>query len=160
MSHILPPASKVDVLRAAAVPSEATLARADAAAFVLPAAEPEKSLAALPHAELWQALHQHARRSSKTPLLVSRLPNRRHTLAAVGFLRPEATGFERLDLAGRLARELVPSGGASLQCHAPGFDEAAAAAVLGGGSLGRDLNGRRAGELAAALGEERVQQHG
>ncbi|RPI12226.1 MAG: leucyl aminopeptidase family protein [Lysobacterales bacterium] len=130
VSHILPPASKVDVLRTAAVPSETTLARADAAAFVLPAAEPEKSLAALPHAQLWQALHRRARGSSKTPLLVSRLPNRRHTLAAVGFLRPEAAGFERLDLAGRLARELVPSGAAALQCHAPGFDDAAAAAVL------------------------------
>ena len=40
---------------------------------------------------------------SEAPILVARLPNRRHTLAVVGFVKQGASGFERLELAGKLA---------------------------------------------------------
>jgi len=128
--QILPPESKVAVRRRRERASETGVARADAAAFVVSSHDPAAALATLPHAELWKSLHSRADRHSKAPLLVSRLPNARHTLAAVGFLPGGASAFERLELAGRMMRELVKPGVATLQCHAEGFDAGDSAAVL------------------------------
>ena len=86
--QILPPETKIALRRRAAPASEAGLARADAAVFVIADANPAAAIARLPHARLWQSLHRSVRRVAKTPLLVTRLPNARQTLAAVGFLRP------------------------------------------------------------------------
>ena len=127
--QILPPETEVAVRGKPAAASESGLARADAAAFVVANRDPSAALSALPHASLWQSLYRAARRASKTPLLVARLPNSRHTLVAVAFLRPGASAFERLDLAGKLMHELVKPGVASLQCHAAGFDAGESAAV-------------------------------
>ncbi len=128
--QMLPPESRVAVRRRATAASEAGLARSDAAAFILGDDDPSGGLARLPHSGLWQALHRQARRGPKAPLLVTRLPNARHTLAAVGFLGADASAFERLTLAGRMMRELVRPGVASLQCHAPDLESDAAAAAL------------------------------
>jgi leucyl aminopeptidase len=128
--QLLPPETKIVVRRRPAAASEARLARADAAAFVVADSDPERVLAALPHAALWRALYRSARRASKTPLLVTRLPNARHTLAAIGFLPAGASAFERLELAGKLMRELVKPGVATLQCHAAGLDADRSAAAL------------------------------
>jgi len=128
--QILPPETVVAVRGKPASASESSLARADAAAFVVADRDPAAALSALPHAALWQALYRAARRASKTPLLVARLPNSRHTLASVAFLRPGASAFERLDLAGKVMHELVKPGVASLQCHAAGFAADESAAVV------------------------------
>ena len=128
--QILPPETDFAVRRRPASASEAGLARADAAAFVIADRDPVTALATLPHAALWQSLYRSARRASATPLLVSRLPNARHTLAAVGFLRRGASAFDRLELAGKLMHELVKPGVATLQCHAAAPDANAAAAAL------------------------------
>jgi len=128
--QILPPEDRIAVRARPARTSESSLARADAAAFVIAERDPSAALAALPHASLWQALYRGARRASKTPLLVARLPNSRHTLAAVAFLRAGASAYERLELAGKLMRELLKPGVASLQCHATGFDGEETAAVV------------------------------
>ncbi|HET7203024.1 MAG TPA: M17 family metallopeptidase [Steroidobacteraceae bacterium] len=98
------------------------------------------ALAALPYGAAWRALLEHERQAgNEWPVLVTRLPNRRHTLAAVGFVKPRASGFERLDLAGKLAKEIVRPGVATLQLHGVGFGndadrdaalESALAAVL------------------------------
>jgi leucyl aminopeptidase len=128
--QILPPETKIAVRRRRAVASESGLARADAVAFLVPADDPAGALAGLPYASLWQTLYRSARRGAKTPVLVSRLPNARHTLAAVGFLPGTASAFERLELAGKLMRELVKPGVAALQCHAPAMPADAAAAAL------------------------------
>jgi leucyl aminopeptidase len=128
--QVLPPATSCAVRRRPAAASEKGLARADAAAFMVDDGDPSAALARLPHAALWQALYRQARRSSATPLLVARLPNARHTLAAVGFVKSGASAFERLTLAGKLMRELVKPGVASLQCHAGGLDADESAAAL------------------------------
>jgi leucyl aminopeptidase len=128
--QILPPESKVAVRAPREPGSESGLARADAAAFVIADHDRAAVIATLPHAGLWRALLDRADRHSKSLLLVSRLPNPRHTLAAVGFLRRGASAYERLELAGRVMRELIHPGVASLQCHAAGFDAAEAPAVL------------------------------
>jgi len=128
--QILPPETNTAVRRVAAAASATGLARADAAAFMVGDHDPAAALAGLPYAALWQALYRSARRASKTPLLVSRLPNARHTLAAVGFVRQGASAFTRLDLAGKLMRELVKPGVATLQCHAAALDADESAAVL------------------------------
>lgn len=117
--QLLPPDSRIAVRRRPASATEAGLARCHAAAFLVSDADPAAALARLPHAPLWQALRRQAGRSAKAPLLVSRLPNARHTLAAVGFTGAGDSAFERLTLAGKLMRELVRPGVASLQCHAP-----------------------------------------
>jgi leucyl aminopeptidase len=128
--QILPPEIVFAVRRRPAGASEAGLASSDAAAFVVDEADAAAALARLPHAQLWRALHRSVRRAEQAPLLVTRLPNARHTLAAVGLLRDGATAFDRLDLAGRLMRELVKPGVATLQCHAVLADAEAAAGML------------------------------
>jgi leucyl aminopeptidase len=128
--QILPPETNCAVRRRPAAASENGLARADAAAFMIDDGDPSAALARLPHAALWRALYGQARRSSTTPLLVARLPNARHTLAAVGLVKSGASAFERLTLAGKLMRELVKPGVASLQCHAGGLDADESAAAL------------------------------
>jgi leucyl aminopeptidase len=128
--QILPPDTSVEVRRRPAVASEAALARADAAAFVVADHDPAGALAGLPHAALWTALHRRMRGGSAPPLLVARLPNARHTLAAVGFLKRGASAFARLELAGRLMHELVQPRLQSMQCHAAGFEPQDSAAVL------------------------------
>jgi leucyl aminopeptidase len=121
----LPPASSVRVITRRFALSEDGLASADAAAIVLPRTPGSAArVAALPHGALWKALLARERRAgNEWPVLVARLPNRRHTLAAVGFVKPAATGFERLDLAGKLARELTRPGVAQLQLHGVAFLE-------------------------------------
>ena len=134
---------------AANASSETGVGRADAAAFVVSNRDPAAALAALPHADLWRTLYARADRHSKTPLLVSRLPNSRHTLAVVGFLPGGASAFERLELAGRLMRALVEPGVASLQCHAGGFDAEDSARGARGARERRA--GRRGADAAAQV---------
>jgi len=128
--QILPPETDFAVRRRPAALSEKVLARADAAAFLVGDADPRAALAGLPHAPLWQSLYRKSGRTSPTPLLVTRLPNARQTLAAVGFVGPGAGGFERLTLAGKLMHELVKPGVRTLQCHAVALDADATAAAL------------------------------
>jgi len=127
---ILPPESNVAVRRRPGAAGAAVLARADAAAFVVAERDAAAALAALPHADLWRALYRSASRAAKAPLLVTRLPNARHTLAVVGFLAEGTGAFERLELAGRIMRELVKPGVVRLQCHAAGFGAEGTAAAL------------------------------
>ena len=128
--QILPPETKIALRRRTTPASEAGLARADAAAFVIADADPAAAIARLPHARLWQGLYRSVKRVAKTPLLVTRLPNARQTLAAVGFLRPGASSFERLELGGKLMSEVVRPGVVALQCHALGFGTDESAAVI------------------------------
>jgi leucyl aminopeptidase len=128
--QILPPETDFALRRRPGPATEAGLARSDAAAFMIGDVDPAAALAQLPHAALWQSLYRKAGRTATAPLLVTRLPNARHTLAAVGFVSEDASAFERLTLAGRLMRELVKPGIASLQCHAAALDATASAAAL------------------------------
>jgi leucyl aminopeptidase len=116
-------------IRVAARPldvSDTTLAGADAAVLLLEraadAAGTRAALGALPHAALWQTLHRAAAKSGQeAPILTARLANRRHTQVVVGFVKKGASGFERLELAGKLLREALQPGVARLQLHAVGM---------------------------------------
>jgi leucyl aminopeptidase len=127
---ILPPEARITVRSRPSATSEAAVARADAAAFIVADRDPAGTLAGLPHAALWTSLYRRARRSSKSPLLVTRLPNARHTIAAVGFVPRGTSAYVRLELAGRLMRELMQPGVVAMQCHAAGFEADEAPQVL------------------------------
>lgn len=109
---------------------DAALAQADAAIFLLDAADARRGLESLPQPELWRTLYRSASRASPTPVLVARLANRRHTLAVVGFVKAGAGGFDRLDLAGRLAHEAVKPGVQRLQIRQVGLAAASRVAAL------------------------------
>ena len=111
----------VDVRGRAGAAGASVIARADGALFVLDATQAEKGLARLPHPELWLPLYRAARKDAPVPVLSARLPNARHTLAVVGFAKPGTGAFQRLDLAGKLAKKALERGVARLQCHVPGF---------------------------------------
>jgi leucyl aminopeptidase len=117
----LPPEARIEVVARDAAATEASLARADAAIIVLGRDRIEAALRRLPHAPIWSALHRAARKTDPNATLVTRLPNARHTAAVVGFAKAGATAFERLELAGKLAREALKPGVARLQLHAHGF---------------------------------------
>ena len=61
-------------------------------------------LSQLPEAQRWQELHSRATPRAGT-VRSTALANPRHTLAVVGYLRANASVFERLSLAGRMVKE-------------------------------------------------------
>jgi leucyl aminopeptidase len=126
----LPPEPAIEVVARDVTATEASLARTDAAIFVLDRSRAETALRKLPYAPIWSTLYRAAKKAAPTPVLVTRLPNARHTLAVVGFVKPDASEFERLDLAGKLAREALKPGVAKLQVHAPAFAAADKVAML------------------------------
>jgi leucyl aminopeptidase len=133
MIATLPPPSTVSVVAKPAGLTEARLARADAAVIVLERTPDARTqLSALPGgAAIDDLFARELQAGNDWPVLVTRLPNRRHTLVVIGFLRPAASGFERLDLAGKLACEVVKPGVATLQLHGVGFaDETSRATAL------------------------------
>jgi leucyl aminopeptidase len=125
MLKLLPPEQKIEVAVQPFALSDATLARADAAIVLLEkTAQPGKALQALPQAALWQKLLQARQHDAQdAPVLCSRLANRSQTLVAIGFIKPGASGFERLELAGKLAREALQPGVRRLHLHAGDFGQ-------------------------------------
>ena len=123
MIKTLPPQATLRVVARPTAMSESSLPTSDGAILLLErGTDIPARLQALPLGATWLALLDHERRAgTEWPVLVVRLPNRRQTLAAVGFVKPRASGFERLDLAGRLAREVVRPGVKTLQLHGVGF---------------------------------------
>jgi leucyl aminopeptidase len=137
MQKLIPPELKIDVSAKRFALSDTTLSRADGAVILLEkAAQLDKAVDTLPQAAMWRKLlAAHQRSGQESPILVTRLANRSQTLVVVGFVKPGATGFERLELAGKLAHEVLKPGVARLQLHAndftaPGERAAALEAVL------------------------------
>ena len=112
MQKVIPPELRIDVKVRPLVLSDATLSRADGAVVLLEKqAGQDKAVDKLPQAVVWRKLLRAQQRSGQeSPTLVTRLSNRSQTLVVVGFVKPGATGFERLDLAGKLAREVLKPG--------------------------------------------------
>ena len=127
--QLLPPDLAITLRARREAPTATTLERADGVLFLVPADVGERALAHLPYPKLWDSLYRAARRTTRTPVLVSRLPNTRHTLAVVGFAAPRQSGFERLELAGKLAHEVLKPGVARLHCHVEGFAAPTAASL-------------------------------
>src|SRR5262249_12467994 len=75
----------------------------DALLVMAPENATAKSLARLPGAQRWQELH--AREKARGGAVRSTvLANRRQTLAALGYLKANATPFETLALAGKMLK--------------------------------------------------------
>ena len=126
MTQVLPPEIDVQIRARRYAESESSLARCDAAVFILGAEQPEKQLAALPHAELWRALYRAGNRTDDARVLTARLPNARHTLVSVAIAPAESSAFSRLSLAARITREVLQPGVGLLRVHARGMETAIA----------------------------------
>lgn len=100
--------------------NERSTAALDALLVVVPDNADDKTFASLPEPERWRGLHAQSKpRAGSVRTTV--LANSRQTFAVLGYLRKEASTFEKLVLAGRLFKE---AGRAEL--------ESIAVAVLGG----------------------------
>ena len=86
----------------------------------------------LPQPARWRELH--ARASARTGTVrCTLLSNRHHTLAVLGYLKKDASAFERLSLAGRMLKEAAARNPQTVGIAAAGaspFDEAALEALL------------------------------
>jgi len=102
----------------------------DALLAIVPAATPAAALAAFPYPERWRGLNSQSRPSAGTVRSTS-LPNARQTRAVLGYLRPEASAFERLALAGRMLKETAVREPERIALAAPA-DRAALEALLSG----------------------------
>ncbi|HEV7716948.1 MAG TPA: leucyl aminopeptidase family protein [Steroidobacteraceae bacterium] len=81
----------------------------DALFVMVPDNAQPRLFAGLPEAQRWRDLH--ARAKPRTGSVRSTtLANERQTHAVLGYLRPEATPFERLALAGRMLKEVAARG--------------------------------------------------
>jgi leucyl aminopeptidase len=82
------------------------VAELDALLVVAPENADEALLQGLPEEQRWRELHGRGRARSGT-VRASALANPRQTLVLLGYIRPDASPFERLSLAGRMAKEAV-----------------------------------------------------
>ena len=76
----------------------------DAVLAIVPDAPEKEFFRQLPESERWQELHARAQPRSGT-VRTTVLSNRRQTLAVLGYMRTDASPFERLSLAGRMLKE-------------------------------------------------------
>jgi leucyl aminopeptidase len=83
------------------------------------------ALAELPQSADWRHLHGRAAAKSGT-VRTTLLGNRRHSLAVLGYLKEDASPFERLTLAGRMLKEVAAREPQSVGLAAPGAGSHAA----------------------------------
>ncbi len=126
MAHKLPAVISVEIRPGRFSMTEPSLARVDAAIFILDRSQAPALLSNLPNAGLWQDLYRVACKASAHPILTARLPNSRHTLVTIGFGAADSGAFERLELAGKLAREVARPGAEILRLYSVGYDDAVA----------------------------------
>jgi leucyl aminopeptidase len=102
---MLPDTTLAPLKRTAALPAERAVARLDAV-LVLVTVEEKLLWNRLPEAQRWRALHARA-----APVALkfrsTTLSNARASLALLGYVKSNASSFERLSFAGRLVRELA-----------------------------------------------------
>ena len=100
----------------------------DALLALVPHPLPRGALAPLPESARWRQLDA---RAPATPgsVRTSALSNRRQTLAVLGYIRADASPFERLTLAGRMLKEAAARNPASVALFAPGTALAARASL-------------------------------
>jgi leucyl aminopeptidase len=98
----------------------------DALLALVPHPLPRAVFASLPESARWRQLDA---RGAAEPgsVRTTALSNRRQTLAVLGYLRADASPFERLTLAGRMLKEAAARNPASVALFAPGTAAAARA---------------------------------
>jgi len=136
---LLPPAGSPAIARARG-------GEVDALLVAMPESAGAGSLEHLPESLRWRDLL--AREQPRAGAVrTTSLANRRQTLAVLGFLRSEASSFERLALAGRMMKEAAARGPQTIGLATAGFPEAAAGRAAAQASLEALL----AGALAEAF---------
>jgi leucyl aminopeptidase len=124
---LLPPAGGPEIVRARS-------GEVDALLVVMPLAAGPGSLEPLPESLRWRDLL--AREPPRAGAVrTTALANRRQTLAVLGFLKPEASSFERLALAGRMMKEAAARGPRTLGLATAGFAADARARAAAQASL-------------------------
>src|SRR5487761_894289 len=136
---LLPPAGGPEVVRARG-------GEVDALLVAMPESAGPESLEQLPESLRWRDLL--AREPPRAGAVrTTSLANRRQTLAVLGFLRSEASSFERLALAGRMMKEAAARGPQTIGLVTAGFPENAPGRIAAQASLEALL----AGALAQAF---------
>jgi leucyl aminopeptidase len=138
----------------------------DALLVIVPYPASAAALRRLPESTRWRELDARAPARAGS-VRTTHLANRRHTLAVLGYLAPEASAFERLTLAGRMLKEAsarhpevvgLAAGGAATAARAA--LEALLAAALAHAfalpSLRAPARGERALRRIVLLGDERL----
>jgi leucyl aminopeptidase len=115
--ELLPPSVRPDITHSRGGEVDALLA-------VMAESEGPGVLAKLPEAERWRDLFERAPPRAGT-VRTTTLANRGQTLAVLGFVRPQASAFERLALAGKMLKETAPRMPESIGLIAPGATSAA-----------------------------------
>src|SRR6185437_10976614 len=110
---LLPPAGVPEIVRSRG-------GEVDALLVVMPESAGPGSLEKLPESLRWRDLLAREKPSAGAVRTTS-LANRRQTLAVLGFLRPEASAFERLALAGRMMKEAAARGPQTIGLATAGF---------------------------------------
>ena len=95
------------------------VARMDAIFVMVPETAQPRLFASLPEAQRWRELHSRSKARTGT-VRSTTLTNPHHTLAVLGYVRAEASPFERLALAGRMLKEAAARGITSIALAAPG----------------------------------------
>jgi leucyl aminopeptidase len=121
---VLPAAHPPAILAASA----ARAADCDALLAMVPQPVPRGAFAPLPESARWRQLDA---RAPAVPggVRTTALSNRRQTLAVLGYIRADASPFERLTLAGRMLKEAAARDPASVALFAPGTSAAARASL-------------------------------
>jgi leucyl aminopeptidase len=110
---VLPPAGGPAVVRARG-------GEVDALLVIMPESAAPAGLDGLPESRRWRDLLARAPPRAGAARTTA-LANRRQTLAVLGFLKPEASAFERLALAGRMMKEAAARGPQSIGLAVAGF---------------------------------------
>ena len=118
---LLPPAGGPEIVRSRG-------GEVDALLVVMPESAGPGSLDKLPESLRWRDLLARERPQAGAVRSTS-LANRRQTLAVLGFLRPAASAFERLALAGRMMKEAAARSPRTVGLATAGFPGAAGAAA-------------------------------
>jgi leucyl aminopeptidase len=106
---LLPTAQIPSISRSRAPLNARAANRTDAVLVIVAHDASARVFSELPEAQRWQELHSRATPRAGTVRSTS-LANSRHTLAVVGYVRAQATAFERLSLAGRMLKETASRG--------------------------------------------------
>ena len=104
----------------------------DVVLAIVPLPLPAGAFARLPQGARWRELHGRATPKAGT-VRTTLLAGRRHTLAVLGYLKSEASPFERLSLAGRMLKEVAghaPQAVGLAAAADDAFGQAALAALL------------------------------
>src|SRR5512146_1184894 len=110
---LLPPAGGPEIVRSRG-------GEVDALLVAMPENAAPVSLEQLPESLRWRDLLAREQPRAGSVRATS-LANRRQTLAVLGFLKPEASAFERLALAGRMVKEAAARGPRTIGLATVGF---------------------------------------